>query len=79
MGRVRINSVAPLAGDVFVVLSASAPGLFSWARLNPLTSLLLPLMAFTFALAAVLVVAERGVIRWLHYLQRIATIYAKGA
>ncbi len=77
-GRVRINSVAPLAGDVFVVLSASAPGLFSWARLNPLTSLLLPLMAFTFALVAVLVVAERGVIRWLHYLQRIATIYAKG-
>jgi two-component sensor histidine kinase len=77
-GRVRINSIAPLAGDVFVVLSAPAPGWFSWARLNPLTSLLLPLLAFMFALVAVLIVTERGVIRWLHYLQRIATIYAKG-
>jgi two-component sensor histidine kinase len=74
----RINSVAPLAGDVFVVLSAPAPGLFSWARLNPLSSLLLPLMAFSVALAAVWIVAERVVIRWLHYLQRIAAIYAKG-
>ena len=77
-GGARINSAAPLAGDVFVVLSAPAPGLFSWARLNPLSSLLLPLMAFSIALAAVWIVAERVVIRWLHYLQRIASIYAKG-
>ena len=77
-GGARINSAAPLAGDVFVVLSAPAPGLFSWARLNPLSSLLLPLMAFSVALLAVWVVAERVVVRWLHYLQRIASIYAKG-
>ena len=75
----RINSAAPLAGDVFVVLSAPAPGLFSWARLNPLSSLLLPL-------AGLQPGARRRcgwwpsavVIRWLHYLQRIAALYAKG-
>jgi two-component sensor histidine kinase len=77
-GELRVNSAAPLAGDVFVVLSAPTRGLFSWARLNPLSSLLLPLLAFTLALAAVWIVAERVVVRWLHYLQRIATIYAKG-
>lgn len=77
-GQERINSVAPLAGDVFVVLSAPAPGLFSWARLNPLSSLFLPLLAFSLALGAVWIVAERVVIRWLGYLQRIAAIYAKG-
>jgi two-component sensor histidine kinase len=77
-GQARINSAAPLTGDVFVVLSAPAPALFSWARLNPLSSLLLPLMAFSVALGAVWIVAERVVIRWLHYLQRIAALYAKG-
>jgi len=77
-GEARIQSAAPLAGDVYVVLSAPSPGLFSWARLNPLSSLLLPLLAFVVALASVLIVAERVVIRWLHYLQRIAGIYAKG-
>lgn len=77
-GEERINSVAPLVGDVFVVLSAPAPGLFSWARLNPLSSLALPLLAFTAALIAVWIVAERVVIRWLNYLQRIAAIYGKG-
>jgi two-component sensor histidine kinase len=39
---------------------------------------LLPLLAFLTALIAVLVVTERVVVRWLHYLQRIADIYAKG-
>ena len=36
----RVFAVAPLVGDdVFVVLSAPAPGLFSWARLNPFVEL----------------------------------------
>ena len=77
-GDRRVFAAAPLIGDVFVVLSAPAPGLFPWARLNPLSSILFPLLAFIVALAAVWVVAERVVVRWLHYLQRIAAIYAKG-
>jgi two-component sensor histidine kinase len=71
--------VAPLVGeDVFVVLSARSPGLFSWARLNPLTGVLLPLLSFALAFLAVWVVAEQVVVRWIVYLQRIAALYARG-
>ena len=78
-GGLRVFSSAPLVGDsVFVVLSAPSQGLVSWAWLNPLTALALPILAFTLALAAVWIVAERGVIRWITYLQRIASIYARG-
>jgi two-component sensor histidine kinase len=74
----RVFAVAPLLRDVTVVLSAPDQGLFSWARLNPLTGLLLPFAAFAIALVAVWIVAERVVVRWLAYLDRIAAIYARG-
>jgi two-component sensor histidine kinase len=78
-GARRVFSAAPIVGDdVFVILSAPSPGLFSWARLNPLTGLILPLLTFALAFAAVSVVAERVVVRWIAYLQRIAALYARG-
>ena len=78
-GQRRVYSAAPLVGDdLYVILSARAQGLFSWARLNPLTGLLFPILAFVLALLAVLVVTERVVIRWIAYLQRIAALYARG-
>ncbi len=78
-GRNHVYAGAPLVGqDVFVLLSAPAQGLFSWARLNPFVSLILPILAWLFAVVAVLVVTERVVIRWLGYLDRIARVYAKG-
>ncbi|WP_297512439.1 histidine kinase dimerization/phosphoacceptor domain -containing protein [uncultured Caulobacter sp.] len=77
--RGRGYSAARLVGDdVFVILSAPAPGLLSWALINPISRLLLPLLAFMLALASVLYAAERGVIRWIIYLQRVAAIYARG-
>jgi two-component sensor histidine kinase len=77
-GLDRVYAAAPLLRDVTVVLSAPDQGLFSWARLNPLSGLLLPFLAFAIALAAVWIVAERVVVRWLNYLDRIAAIYARG-
>jgi two-component sensor histidine kinase len=78
-GRSRLIAAAPLVGDqVFVAISAPAQGLITWAWLNPVTALALPVLAFTLALVAVWVVAERGVVRWIAYLQRIASIYARG-
>jgi len=77
-GSQRVYSAAPLSGDLYVVLSTPREGLWSWARLNPLSSLLFPLLAFSFALTAVWVVTDRIVVFWLRYLQRIAAIYAKG-
>ena len=75
----RVYAGAALAGrDVYVLLSAPAPGLLSWARLNPIGTLLLPLGAWLTAFAAVMLLSERIVVRWLDYLERIASIYARG-
>jgi two-component sensor histidine kinase len=78
-GRRRVFVSAPLVGrDVYVLLSAPSQGLVSWAWLNPVSAVGLPLIAFLLALTAVWLVAERGVVRWIAYLQRIAAIYARG-
>ncbi|MDI1280492.1 MAG: two-component sensor histidine kinase [Brevundimonas sp.] len=78
-GRHRDYAGAALAGrDVYVLLSAPAPGLLSWARLNPVGVLILPLAAWLTAFAAVMLVSERIIIRWLDYLERVAAIYARG-
>jgi two-component sensor histidine kinase len=65
-------------GDLYALLSAPAPGLLSWARLNPIGTLLLPLGAWLAAFAAVMLLSERIFIRWLDYLERIAALYARG-
>jgi two-component sensor histidine kinase len=78
-GRTRLFAAAPLVGkDVFVAISEPDQGLLSWAWLNPVSALALPLIAFILSLVAVWIVAERGVVRWITYLQRIAAIYARG-
>ena len=78
-GRRHVYAGASLAGrDLFVLLSAPASGLLSWARLNPIGSFLLPLSAWLVAFLAVMLLSERIVIRWLVYLERVAAIYARG-
>jgi len=78
-GERRVYSAAPAVGDdVFVLLSARSPGILSWARLNPLTGVIFPLLTFVLALGAVSMVTDRVVVRWITYLQRIAALYAKG-
>jgi two-component sensor histidine kinase len=78
-GAQRVFTITPLLGpDLFTVLSAPSPGPFSWARLNLLSSVLFPLVAFFCTLAAVWVAADRVIVRWLHYVERVAAIYAKG-
>ena len=67
-----------LSGEAYVVLSAPAPGIFYWARLNPFSAIVYPLLAWLAAWAAVWLAVDRVVIRWLHYLDRIASIYARG-
>ena len=77
--RRRVYSAAPVIGDeVYVVLSAQSPAILSWARLNPLTGIVFPLLTFLLALIAVSAMTERVVIRWIAYLQRIAALYARG-
>lgn len=78
-GGGRQIAAAPLAGDeVFVAISATRQSLVQWGKLNPMSRLALPILAFGLALAAVLYASEQAVIRWIEYLQRVAAIYARG-
>ena len=78
-GRPRVYAGSALAGrDVYALLSAPAPGLLSWARLNPVGAFVVPLLAWLMAFLSVMWVSERIVVRWLVYLERIAAIYARG-
>ncbi len=78
-GRRRLFAAAPLVGqNVFVAISEPDQGLISWAWVNPVSAVALPVLAFVLSLTAVLIVAERGVVRWITYMQRIAAIYARG-
>ena len=78
-GRHRVFAGAALAGrDVYALLAAPSPGLLSWARLNPVGLLFMPLAAWLAAFASVMLFSERIVVRWLDYLERIAAIYARG-
>ncbi len=78
-GRPRVYvGTAVAEGNVYALLSAPAPDLLSWARLNPLGAFLAPVLAWLLALMSVTWVSERIVVRWLVYLERIAALYAKG-
>ena len=78
-GDQRDYAIVPLIGhELFVSLSSPSPGLVTWARFNALSTVVLPLLAWIAAWTAVWLVADRVVIRWLHYLDRVAAIYARG-
>ena len=78
-GERRVYAAAPVIGDdVYVLLAARSPGLLSWARFNPLLGIFFPLLTFGLAFTAVVVATDRVVLRWITYLQRIASLYARG-
>ncbi len=78
-GASRVFSSAPLIDqDVYVVVSAPDQGVVSWARINPISAVGLPVLAFLLPLLALGMATERGVVRWIDYLRRIAQLYARG-
>jgi len=78
-GVERTYALAPLLDrEAFVLLSAPRPGLAGFARLNPYATILFPLLTWLLAWVTVWIATDRVVIRWLSYLDRIASFYAKG-
>jgi two-component sensor histidine kinase len=78
-GEQRVFSSAPLVGqEVYVVLSAPAENVVSFAVFNPVSAILLPALAFLLPLLTVWLAADQGVVRWIVYLRRISAIYARG-
>ena len=76
-GKVFVRA-SLIDGELHVLYAAPAPDPWSWALLNPLGALLLPLGVWLAAFVAVMALSERFVIRWLDYLQRVAAIHARG-
>lgn len=78
-GEARVQTVAAFAGeDLFVVATAPSQDLFRWAMANTLAVFILPLLAWFAALVSVMVVTERVIVRWLTYLERVASLQARG-
>lgn len=78
-GEMRTYAAARVRPEgPMVLVSASTRGFFTWARLNPVALLILPLIAWALAMLAALLVTDRLVIRWLGYLERVAAIYGRG-
>jgi two-component sensor histidine kinase len=78
-GLQRVFATAALPReDLQVQLSAPYRTILAWAWRNAVSAILLPLAAFGIALGGVWLVADREVVRWISYLQRIARIYARG-
>lgn len=73
---VVIKPVGP--SNVFAVISRESPGLWSEFTIQPVSSLGLPLLAFSIALLAVWLAIDSLVLRWLSRLIRIARVYGAG-
>ena len=80
-GGERLFAAAPLVGqDVYVVHFRADPRAWSPGPGSTRFQRAPACRCWRSALAlvAVVIVAERGVVRWIAYLQRIAAIYARG-
>lgn len=65
-------------GNVFAAISRKSPGFWSEFTLRPITSIGLPLIAFSVALLAVWLAIDSLVLRWLSRLTRTVRVYGAG-
>lgn len=65
-------------GNVFAAISRKSPGFWSEFTLRPITSIGLPLIAFSIALLAVWLAIDSLVLRWLSRLTRTVRVYGAG-
>ena len=71
-----IKPVGP--GNVYAAISRKSPGFWSDFTLRPISSIGLPLIAFSVALLAVWLAIDSLVLRWLSRLTRTVRVYGAG-
>lgn len=64
--------------DIFLAFSKRESALFIWSYLDVALNILLPLVMLALAFAVIWYSADRFVLRWVGYLQRVARAYGKG-
>ena len=78
-GNDWLIAVAPIgAGDLQIAFAERESDLFAWSYFDIAVTILLPLLMAAFAFIAIWYAANRFVLRWISYLERVARAYGKG-
>ncbi len=72
-------AVAPVHGDdLFIAFARRGSALLGWNYFDFAVNIFLPVMMALFAFIAIWYAADRFVLRWINYLQRVARAYGGG-
>jgi two-component sensor histidine kinase len=78
-GNEWLIAIAPIgAGDLQLAFAERESALFGWSNLDIIATIILPILMAAFAIAAIWYAANRFVLRWIFYLERVARAYGKG-
>jgi len=78
-GSIWLIAIAPIgAGDLQLAFAQRESALFAWTYIDIAATIVLPLLMAAFAFAAIWYAANRFVLRWISYLERVARAYGKG-
>ena len=78
-GRRWLIALAPLAaGDLQLAFAERESVLFAWSYLDVAATIVLPLVMAAVIFIAIWYAANRLVLRWISYLERVARAYGKG-
>lgn len=78
-GRNWLIALAPVgASDLQIAFAETESALFAWSYVDIAATIILPLLMAAFAFIAIWYAANRFVLRWITYLERVARAYGKG-
>ena len=78
-GEKRLLTVLPTReAELFVMMDARAQNLLTWNKINPLSSAIVPILAFAFAFAAVWVSTNKLLLNHLRPMGEVADRFARG-
>ncbi len=78
-GHIWLVAIAPIGpGDLHLAFAERETALFAWSYLDVAMTIVLPLVMAAFAFFAIWYAANRFMLRWIGYLERVARAYGKG-